>query len=382
MSGTTDGKRDWYDCTGVIHLHSAYSFDGRAAIGEITAAARRRGIHFLILTDHSTLAARSDGLEGYHQGVLLLVGEEIAPRFNHYLAFGHRQAIAQAGIAADVPPQQTIDAVRAQGGIGFIAHPDHRGTARFHVKHYPWRDWSTHGYTGLGIWDFMTDWQLGLTGYWSALGAYLCPALGLRGPLPETLARWDRLTQERRVVGIGELDNHDTTRRWLGIGIRVFSFRRVMGLICTHLLTATPLSGNSQEDIPLLLEALESGRAYVSLDRLRPATGFSMTLREGERAATMGEGFLMEKSAELQVLLPSQARISVVRNGAPFLEARGNELRVAIREPGVYRVEVRLQIWGRLRPWIFSNPLYVEKAGRQRSGGGAEGPNRQGCGES
>lgn len=382
MSGATGRKRAWHDYAGVIHLHSAYSFDGRADIGEITAAARKRGIQFLLLTDHSTLAARNDGLEGYHQGVLLIVGEEIAPRFNHYLAFGHRQAIAQTGIAADALPQRTIDAVRAQGGIGFIAHPDHRGTALFHVKHYPWLDWSARGYTGLGIWDFMTDWQLSLAGYWSALGAYLCPALGLRGPLPETLARWDRLAQERRVVGIGELDNHDTARRWLGVAIRVFPFHRVMGLIRTHLLTDTPLTGESERDIPLLLEALENGRAYVSLDRFRPATGFSMTLREGERTATMGEGFLLEKAAELQVHLPSPAMIRVVRNGNPFLEVRGSELQAAISEPGVYRVEVRLQAWGRLRPWIFPNPLYVEKAGKATAGRERTGGASPGVGES
>jgi hypothetical protein len=363
----------WNDYAGIIHLHSRYSFDGRAAIPEITAAARGQGVHFLMLTDHSTLAARSEGLEGYHQGVLLIVGEEIAPRFNHYLAFGHRQAIAQAGIAADVPPQETIDAVRGQGALGFIAHPDHRGTALFHVKHYPWLDWSVSGYTGLGIWDFMTDWQLSLSDYGSALGAYFCPALGLRGPLPETLARWDLLAQERRVVGIGELDNHDTLRRWMGVNLRVFPFRRVMNLIRTHLLTATPLSGESKRDIPLLLEALENGRAYVSLDRFRSATGFAVTLREGDRVATMGEKFLLEGDAELQVRAPASAKIRVVRNGSPFGEAQGTDLRAGITEPGVYRVEVCLKTWGRLRPWIFSNPIYVKKAGAAMVGApGAE----------
>ena len=93
--------------------------------------------------------------------------------------------------------------------MGFIAHPDHEGTALFHVKHYPWTDWSVTGYTGLGIWDFMTDWQNSLSGYLRAILSYAFPAFFLRGPSPKTLARWDVLTRERRVVGIGELDNHD-----------------------------------------------------------------------------------------------------------------------------------------------------------------------------
>ena len=110
----------------------------------------------------------------------------------------------------DMPPQAYLDRIRTRGGIGFIAHPDHEGTPLFHVKHYPWTDWSVTGYTGIGIWDFMTDWQNSLTGYLRAALSYVYPALFLRGPSPKTLARWDRLSQERRVVGIGELDNHDT----------------------------------------------------------------------------------------------------------------------------------------------------------------------------
>ena len=144
------------DYAAVIHLHSAYSFDGRAPITAILDAARQGGIDVLMLTDHSTIRAREDGFEGWHDGILLIVGEEIAPRFNHYLAFGHRQAIACAEKQPDLTPQAYIDRVRDGGGMGFIAHPDHTGTPLFHVKHYPWTDWSVTGYTGMGIWDFMT----------------------------------------------------------------------------------------------------------------------------------------------------------------------------------------------------------------------------------
>ena len=34
---------------------------------------------------------------------------------------------------------------RAPGGFGFIAHPDHEGTAMFHVKHYEWQKWKVSG---------------------------------------------------------------------------------------------------------------------------------------------------------------------------------------------------------------------------------------------
>ena len=82
------------DYAGVIHLHSAYSFDGRTPVAEIIKAANKSGVDFLLLTDHSTLQARKDGFEGWHDGTLLIVGEEIAPRFNHYLAFQLKESVA------------------------------------------------------------------------------------------------------------------------------------------------------------------------------------------------------------------------------------------------------------------------------------------------
>ncbi|MBM4312871.1 MAG: hypothetical protein FJ122_03000 [Deltaproteobacteria bacterium] len=345
--------------TGIIHLHSAYSFDGRTPVADIIKAANESGVDFLLLTDHSTLKARDDGFEGWHNGTLLIVGEEIAPRFNHYLAFQLAESVTSAGDPRDLPPQATIDRVRAGGGLGFIAHPDHEGNALFHVKHYPWIDWKVNGYNGIGIWDFMTDWQKSLSGYLPAVLSYAFPAFFLRGPSPDTLARWDLLTQERRVVGIGELDNHDTLKRVFGTNLSVFPYARVLRLIRTHVLTAGPLSGNSRDDIAVLFDALKNGRAYVALDYYRSSSGFSLLLKEEGRYAAMGDEFQLRSCAELRVSVPYRGRIAIIRNGTLFHRATGKTLSVKITEPGVYRTEVSLRIFGRYHPWIFSNPIYV-----------------------
>jgi hypothetical protein len=190
---------------------------------------------------------------------------------------------------------------------------------------------------------------------------YACPALFLQGPSPATLERWDRLTQESRVVGIGELDNHNSLRRLWGIPIPVFPFSRVFGLIRTHFLFEKPLSGESGADIAALLETLRRGRVYISLDYFRPATGFSLTLTEGDRKATMGDEFVLDHSAELRALFPHRARVRLIRNGTIFRQENAAELCVNLHEPGVYRIEADLKAFGRYRPWIFSNPLYVTR---------------------
>ena len=76
-----------HDLACVVHLHSTFS-DGTGTVPEIMRAARRAGVDVVMLTDHNTLEAKRRGYEGWHDGVLLLVGEEVTPRReNHYLAF-------------------------------------------------------------------------------------------------------------------------------------------------------------------------------------------------------------------------------------------------------------------------------------------------------
>ncbi len=348
------------DYAGLIHLHSEYSFDGRAPVAEIMAAANASGTDFLLLTDHGTLQARSDGWEGWHGGTLLIVGEEIAPRFNHLLAFQLPGSIISSEDPPEcLPPQAYLDRIRARGGISFLAHPDHEGCPLFHVKHYPWIDWTVTGYTGIGVWDFMTDWQNSLTGYLRAALSYTWPALFLRGPSPKTLERWDRLSQERRVVGIGELDNHDTASRLWRFKLSVFPFARVFRLIRTHILTTGPLSGNSSSDIAAVLDALKNGRAYVALDHYRNSSGFSLLLAENGRSATMGDEFILHHSAALTASVPHKARLRLIRNGALVHQTTGTKMTLALREPGIYRIEADLNVFGRYRPWIYSNPIHV-----------------------
>ena len=152
----------------------------------------------------------NDGHERSYDGVHLIIGIEVTTRYKSLHCLGIDEPLISCDLAwvfpyedeLDISPQFYIDWVRNKGGIGFIAHPDHEGSPRFHVKQFNWNDWSVTGYTGMGIWDFMTDWQGQLTGFARALLSYYWPAYMLKGPKKETLRRWDELNRARRVVGI------------------------------------------------------------------------------------------------------------------------------------------------------------------------------------
>ncbi len=357
-----------HDYAGVIHLHSDYSHDGRASILEIVDAARANGIDFVMLTDHSWMQAKYDGYERSYDGVHLFIGIEVTPRYNHYLAFGIDEPLITCDLAwvfphedeMDISPQFIIDWVRSKGGLGFIAHPDHEGAPRFHVKQFSWNDWTVSGYTGIGIWDFMTDWQSRLKGYPSALLGYYFTAYRLRGPKKETLKRWDELNRTRKVVGIGELDNHSTVKKLLGIQFHIFPFSEAFRFIRTHILTEAEFLKDDELDREIILSALRRGRVYVALEYFEPATGFSFVIMDESEVATMGDEFLLDDLAIVQIELPVKGKIRLIKDGELFRETVGRELTCGIDEMGIYRVEVYLWKAFKYRPWIFSNPIYVK----------------------
>jgi hypothetical protein len=349
-----------YDYTGVIHFHSAFSFDGHNDLGKIIEAAETNGIDFLMLTDHDNLQARDEGWEGWQGKVLLIVGQEIAPRFNHYLSFNISKPIISPENNLCISPQNYIDAVNNSGGFGFIAHPDHRGTKTFHVKHYPWIDWSVDGYTGISIWDFMTDWQSSLKSYIPSLFSFLFPAFFLRGPRKITLARWDSLNQKRKIVGIGELDNHATIKNVAGLKIEVLPFNRAFKFIHTHICTPEPLSGDSQKDIPLLLNSLRYGFCYTAMEYFKSSQGFSFLITQNNKEHYMGDSLELQENTQLKVILSQPALIRIIRNGVLLTEKIDKEVSLLVRETGIYRAEAFLKSYGKYRPWIFSNPIFVK----------------------
>lgn len=348
-----------FDYAGVIHFHSSFSFDGHSPLATILRAANKNGLDFLMLTDHDHLRARDEGWERWHNNTLLIIGQEISPRFNHYLAFNTTSPIFYPKDAQDIPPQKYIDEVNAQGGFGLIAHPDHEGAKTFHVKHYPWNDWTVTGYKGISVWDFMTDWQSSLRGYFKGLLSFLFPAWFLRGPKPVTLSRWDKLNQTQKIIGFGELDNHASIKKILGMTFVAFSFERAFKFISTHVLTEEKLTGDGQKDKGAILQALLAGRVYFALEYFRKARGFAFFIEQEDKRYQMGDELKLGGKAFLKVSLPAKALVRVIRNGLQLEEEFTSGLSRQVSEPGVYRVEVYLKSYGKLSPWIFSNPVFI-----------------------
>ncbi|MFP4057634.1 MAG: CehA/McbA family metallohydrolase [Candidatus Brocadiia bacterium] len=343
-----------HDLKGCLHVHSSYS-DGDEPVAHILQAARQTGLDYLVLTDHETTLARDDGWEGWHNGVLVVVGAEVQTGHHHCLALG----IDHSAHAPRRDTAQQLAAIKQQGGLAFVAHPHPVHKPLFKLWVPGWDEWELDDFDGVEIWPFLHDWISDLHP-WNFFSHVRDPDRWVTGPDPELLGRWDAVGRRRRLVGIGSLDNHARRLPFGRYGpalMTIFPHRYAFRTVRTHLLANEPLSGEAA-DLATVRGLLGRGRCYVSYDLLADATGFRFMGRrpEGEDLQ-MGDEAPAAGPVAFRVASPLQARLSLLRDGQPLATTVGRELEATDDRPGVYRVEARLGP----RPWVFTNPIYLRE---------------------
>ncbi len=347
-----------------FHIHTPYS-DGEWSHAQIAEAALRAGLDVIYVTDHNVFVK---GPERYYEKdgkkLLLLIGEEAhdasrIPQKNHLLVYG-----AQCGLAPHAPdPQKLIDAATTENALTFLAHPFDSSVPLVNYEDISWVDWGVNGFTGLEIWNYMSDWARHLTTQPNIIRYALNPELAVDGPSPKTLAKWDELTAAgRRVVGIGNSDAHGNAYSRWGITRVIFPYEFLFRQVNTHLLTETPLAGDYAADRQLILEAIARGHGYIGYDGAAPTTGFRFTANSHKGSALMGDELINKNGVTLQITLPGRANLRLIQNGSVIVErpdATNYTHIVPADEAGVFRVEAHLTYKGRLRGWIYSNPIYI-----------------------
>jgi hypothetical protein len=361
-----------YEYTANFHQHTTSS-DGAAPHHEVIKAGTEANLDVMVFTDHNVYVP---GIEGWYDETLALMGIEVndtslEPEINHYLCLGVDGDLN--AYAAD--PQALIDAVNDGGGAGFIAHPFERPAPSFGEKAIPWLNWEVQGYTGLEIWNYMSEVKALLTGKVRAVRLAYSPDTFISAPFPETLAHWDKLTQNgQKVVAIGGSDAHGRTYNMGPLRRTIFPYPYLFSAIRTHLLLQEPLSKEPGQAKQQVLDTLRRGHCFVAYDLIGDTTGFRFTAlsTEGQILFTSlypenqtiqgGEISLGSlKLIQLAVTTPQRAEIHLLKDGAIVAQTRGQRLTHVASEVGVYRVECYKVHKTRWRGWIYSNPIYVRE---------------------
>jgi hypothetical protein len=340
----------WERVPGVAHIHTTFS-DGGGSVPEVIAEARAAGLAFIVITDHNNLDAK--GFEGYHDGVLVLVGCEVSTNVGHIV--GYR--IPDPAFRFSGEGDEALYDIRDLGGFSVAAHPQ---SPRSEID---FTGWDLPGPWGMELINGDSQWRQ--AGWGQLLRVLLLyqvnPRLALLGGLgvpTANLRHWDRQLRGRDVAGFFGSDAHSRIRLSRKRSLRFPGYRELFDVVHSYVLLEAPLTGDLEHDRAAVLEALERGRSYIGVSALGDATGFYFVAEKGERRVAMGETVAPEPGLRLRAggRIPAGTRLHLLRDGVQVAEAEGS-LEMEAKTPGVYRVEARVPGWD--VPWVLSNPIYV-----------------------
>lgn len=111
--------------SGINHIHTGYSYDGKSSLQEVADLARKRGHDFLLITEHNDdfddekmerFVAECEQLST--DGLVVIPGLEVNCDFGrHLLAIGVRRYIDMA------EPDEAIGRIKENHGLAVFAHP-------------------------------------------------------------------------------------------------------------------------------------------------------------------------------------------------------------------------------------------------------------------
>jgi len=359
------------------------------------AAAKRAGVNIIMLSDHRRPERDfiDDSWRGLHEGVLFIPGAE-ADGFLLYPVSSMRDKSSRSR-------EELISMVKAGGGNIFLSHVEEK------------LDWDTDNLDGLEIYNHHTDvkdeaeFNLWLRSAFTDLtklrqieeGLALYPqevVAAQQDYLVSIIKKWDSDSMKRRLTAVAANDCHHNqvfTVRAVDektIEIDLITSRPIKTRITSDQIAgvAEMLRGRKPGEIiarldfdpyersfryvsthilaahltePEVRQALRAGHTYVSHDWMCDPTGFAFIAQtsNGKTVSIIGDEANFLSGLSLKAETPVAGSLKLIRNGEEIKSVEGRQIEFEVRERGTYRVEAWLEIGGEMRPWIYSNPIYV-----------------------
>jgi hypothetical protein len=284
------------------------------------------------MTDHITESSIKEGLRGWHNGILFIVGAEISKGGGSILALN-----IDRYIKPDQDINKIIKDIKDQEGVSFISHIE------------KFKDWDLlNYYDGIEIYNIHADVKDENKLYLFLRALFLTPKPFFSSIIDypyKNLKRWDSLTEYRKIVGIAGNDAHQNTKLF---GRKVGTYEELFRIVTTHI-KAKELSKES------LMGAIKKGHVYISFDIYGNATGFKFIAENGNKKVIMGDDIKFNNDITIKIFTPLNGSIRLIKDGYLIKEMNGYTLTYEVKEKGVYRVEV----YRGKNLLILSNPVYI-----------------------
>lgn len=340
MSTEKYQKSDKYSYPGAIHIHTVFS-DGEGTLEEITEAAEKAGLKWIVITDHDCIKAS----EGIVNGVYVIAGEEISPKNgNHYLAFDIKNEISP-----NDAPKENTEAVRAQGGFGFAAHPDESFSRQNAYKPLAWQDKSVTP-DGIEIWNWFSQWADNFCekNILKIIYAYIFKNKLVTKPCEKTLKWWDELNskeEDKIIPAIGGCDAHGLKISKYLLPVVIFPYEFMFKTIINEVNLPEKLNEDFEKGKEQILDALKSGRNVVLNLQICDKIP-DIYIENCKEKASAGGIIFLDSETYLVVQCCKKFMIRVLKDGREIRAEKTSQLRFKISETGKYRVEIEQRGFG------------------------------------
>ena len=234
---------------GDLHVHSVHS-DGNNSILELANEARRRGLNYVAITDHNTIAQRCEINEMAAHDLLMFSGQEITTYHGHANVWGNRNCL-EFRCQSESDVSLLLGRVHQEGLVFSINHPNDIGPN--------WEFKALRGFDCLEVW----------CGLWPRLNF-------------QSLEWWDMLLNEgNRVVGVGGSDLHEIEDSSSTDGYGVGS--------PTTWIHADVLTSD------LLTSSIARGNVFISRDPEGPMLNLEAWSPSNDKHAVMGRELVSRK---------------------------------------------------------------------------------------
>lgn len=361
---------NFYDYKGVLNVHTALS-SGSAPASFVITSGKLANLDFLFFTDLNTFNSPT-AFESYHGDILVFSAGKYSyldSRLIYYSlkqeSIGNNLGEAQVKLA-DLLSQKTGD---SKDSFTILTHPYKAG--------FSWSGEIPSGLDGFELLNMKSllnrAWeQSKISTIWSLLIYPFNQRLAflrLFSEPTDEITLLDRISQERKIVAYAGTEASARALPLANYLVRFPSYKRSFEFMSNHVLLKSELTGNFNSDRNKIFGALKNGNFYIALDMLGDPKGFTAIMRDDNKSYLMGSEVRLSKNLILKVSLPVKPReffeIVIYHNGKPVAISNETEFEFAAKEPGAYRVQVRISPLLPLPDarkwitWIYTNQFFV-----------------------
>ncbi len=325
-------RNELVDVRGQIHMHCYLSHDSKGTLEEITLAAKKNGVQWIILTDHLRKLPPGN-YPDLMNGVLIIYGcENNGPAGSSLLRASLKDPATILHLHGHL--ENFCRLTEKEVGSGLIvkdAEIDGIELVNFHAN------------------AVMRAGRI-------AASVFLDPDSiydSLPEPFPPILEYWQKLAIKagRPIPIFAAPDAHQNQKI---LGIQVDSYELILGMVSTHIWIEQGKELNQAS----IFEAIKRGRTYIAFDYLGDPTGFQFCAKADGQLSFTGD--TAKKPWLVNVTLPDSAgasaklEIRFFRNNKLVETDGGN--RYWDPRPGFWRVEV----WKNEKLWIISGQILIK----------------------